>query len=96
MFIDDVCKIIATSNQTMRGLKNGETNMKCEKCKDQIYGTATLVCKGCQTEETLKSLVGLKVVEAGLIQGVPAVRLSDGSTVWIENVAKDGVMTVKR
>lgn len=49
-----------------------------------------------EVENTLKALIGLKVVDTGLIDGVPALRLSDGSTVWIENVAKNGVMVIVR
>lgn len=43
-------------------------------------------------ESVVKQLVGKKVESAGLIQGVPAIKLEDGSVIWIENLAKNGQM----
>jgi len=43
-----------------------------------------------ERESALKELFGKKIVGIGLINDVPAVKLDDGTTIWIENAVKNG------
>ena len=42
----------------------------------------------------LETFKGKKIVGAGTINGVPAFKLSDGTTVWIQNIAQEGEMVL--
>lgn len=48
-----------------------------------------------EKEKVMQGYEGLKIAQAGLIQGVPAFKLNDGTVVFITDIVKDGQYILK-